>query len=220
VSRILEGEGLATRITVGSDAEIAFHDVFPTGPGILVLAGTGSMVLGRGHEGGVERVGGWGPLMGDEGSGYDIGRNALRLIARSEDGREPRTDLRAIVLSRTGLSQATDLAAWAASAGRPQVAALAEAVAVAEEVGDPAAAAILDEAAGELLRQTESLVDRLGPWEGPIPMAFVGGLLGPGGPLRSRVEAALVRQGALPREQVVDPVRGAGRMALGTLLQG
>lgn len=220
VREILLREGFATILTLGSDAEIAFQDVFSTGPGILVLAGTGSMVLGRGREGGVERVGGWGPLLGDEGSGYDIGRNALRLIARSEDGREPKTDLRAIVLSKTGLTRATDLAAWAVTAGRPQVAALAEAVALADEVGDPAAAAILDEAAAELVLQVELLVDRLGPWDGAIPMALVGGLLGPGRPLRSRIEGALERWGPGLREQIVDPVRGAGRLALESVLQG
>lgn len=219
VLRLLREEGLASSITLGSDAEIAFRDVFSTGPGILILSGTGSMVLGRGHEGGVERVGGWGPLLGDEGSGYDIGRNALRLIARSEDGREPKTDLRAIVLSKTGLTRATDLAAWAVTAGRPQVAALAEAVALADEVGDPAAAAILDEAAAELIVQVELMVDRLGPWQGRIPMALVGGLVGPGRPLRSRIEGALERWGPGLRDQIVDPVRGAASLALENVLQ-
>lgn len=220
VRKGLVAEGLARRATVGSDAEIAFQDAFAGGPGILVLAGTGSMILGRGRDGRVDRVGGWGPLLGDGGSGYAIGRSALRAVARAEDRLDPATDLRATVLSAAGVRDPAELVAWAAGATRSQVAALAEAVAVACQAGDPAATAILESAASELARGVEVLSHRLGPWMGPAPIAFVGGLLGSAGPLRRWMEVALGPRRAGLREGVVDPVRGAGTMALESVLQG
>jgi glucosamine kinase len=213
-------EGLTQRLSIGSDAEIAFHDAFHDGPGILVLAGTGSMVLGRGPDGELDRVGGWGPLLGDEGSGYAIGCHALRAVARAEDRLEPATDLRATVLSHAGVPDAARLVVWAATARRPQVARLAEAVAVAALAGDPSARAILEDAAAELARGVEVLSQRLGPWGGAVPVALVGGLVAPGRPLRSWIEAALGPRAAGLQERVVDPVRGAGGLALEALLQG
>ena len=67
---LLREEQVARAVRVGTDAEAAFHDAFGGGPGILVVAGTGSVVLGVGEDGRRLQVGGWGAVMGDEGSGY------------------------------------------------------------------------------------------------------------------------------------------------------
>jgi N-acetylglucosamine kinase-like BadF-type ATPase len=141
-------------------------------------------------------------------------------VVRAEDRLEPATDLRASVFSAAGIRDAAELVVWAAAATRSDVAALAQAVAVAGEARDPAATAILEAAASELAHGVAVLSRRLGPWPGSAPIAFVGGLLGSGGGLRSWMEAALGPGRAGLREGVVDPVRGAGAMALASILQG
>lgn len=79
---------LGNRALIINDVEMAFHGAFPSGQGILLLAGTGSMAVARGPMG-LVRVGGWGDLFGDEGSAYWIGRSALSLASRELDGRIP-----------------------------------------------------------------------------------------------------------------------------------
>src|SRR5205085_1278058 len=67
-------------------------------PGIVIIAGTGSIVYGRNQRGEAARAGGWGHLIGDEGSGYWIGREALAAVMRAEDGRGPSTRMTADIL--------------------------------------------------------------------------------------------------------------------------
>jgi N-acetylglucosamine kinase-like BadF-type ATPase len=124
------------------------------------------------------------------------------------------------VFSAARVRDAAELVVWAAGATRSDVAALAQAVAVACETGDPAATAILEAAASELADGVEVLSHRLGPWMGPAPIAFVGGLLGSAGPLRRWMEVALGPRRAGLREGLADPVRGAGTIALESVLQG
>jgi glucosamine kinase len=73
------------RIRVEPDYAAAWAGAFAGKPGIIVIAGTGSMAYGRNTEGHEARAGGWGPRFGDEGSAYWIGRNVLALLAREED---------------------------------------------------------------------------------------------------------------------------------------
>ena len=94
----LRDERIARAVRVGTDVEAAFHDAFGGGPGIVVVAGTGSVVLGAAEDGRRLQVGGWGGVMGDEGSGYHIGVSALRAIAAATDRRGPPTALTAAVL--------------------------------------------------------------------------------------------------------------------------
>jgi N-acetylglucosamine kinase-like BadF-type ATPase len=77
--------GLATTVIVVSDAEAAHHGALAGGPGVLLLAGTGSIVLGRSNAGRWQRLGGLGPLLGDEGSAFWIGRAWLRANAAPAD---------------------------------------------------------------------------------------------------------------------------------------
>jgi glucosamine kinase len=85
----LERLELADAVVVISDAEAAMEDAFAEGPGILLIAGTGSIAWGRSPAGTMQRCGGWGPTFGDEGSGAWLGRKALQVIAAAHDGREP-----------------------------------------------------------------------------------------------------------------------------------
>lgn len=78
------------QIRVETDARIALEAAFAGGPGIVVVAGTGSIVLYRTEGDKILRAGGWGKLLGDEGSGYAVARDALNAVFRQVDGREKR----------------------------------------------------------------------------------------------------------------------------------
>lgn len=214
VEALLADEGLAAAVRVGADVEVAFEEAFPDGPGILLVAGTGSIAQGRGERGETARVGGWGTLLGDEGSGYAVGLEALRAVVRASDGRGERTELEDSVLRRLALAEVDDLVGWAAGASKAEVASLVPVVAEAARGGDMVSDAILTRAAAELDRLVQPLVERLGPWTTPPEVALAGGLLGPEGPLRARMERVLAAHGLPFLEPTLEPVRGAARLAL------
>src|SRR3990170_5106094 len=99
--KALRGENLATSVVVTTDIEIALAAAFSDGPGIVVSAGTGSVAVGRDQAGKQHRIGGYGWQMGDEGSGYAIGRAALGAVSRAVDARSPKTALSERVMQAT-----------------------------------------------------------------------------------------------------------------------
>lgn len=206
---------LAAEIRVVGDIEAAFHDAFGAGPGLLLIAGTGSIAWGRAEDGRSARAGGWGHLLGDEGSGYALGLAALRAVVRAHDGRAPATDLREPVMRHTHARAPEELIAWAASAAKADVAALAPRVADAARQGDAVAAAIVQQAGRDLADHIRALHARLGPWATPPAVAMAGGLLAGTGPLRPTADAA-IRALRLPLrvlDRPVDAARGAAAMA-------
>jgi glucosamine kinase len=211
----LHREGVAVRLRIVTDAEAAFYDAFADGPGILLIAGTGSIVWGRAEDGRTARAGGWGAILGDEGSGYALGLGALRAVVRAHDGRGEATSLAPAVLAHAGVDAPESLVAWAAGASKREIAALAPAVASAAGAGDAVARRIVEEAAGELVAHVVALHHRLGPWKTAPGLALSGGLIAPGGPLRAAVVEALQVRGpecALAERQV-DAARGAASLA-------
>lgn len=205
---------LAERIRVGTDVEAAFHDAFGDRPGVLLLSGTGSVAWGRGEDGKVARVGGWGALLGDEGSGYALGLEALRAVARSVDERTAGTRLAPRILTRVGLDDVQDLVPWVALATKGEVAALAPVVLQSAEEGDATAQEILHHATLHLHDHVDTLLERLGPWERAPGVALVGGILGPGGLLESRVRESLADLPVWILDEEVDGARGAARLGL------
>ena len=81
------------RFTVESDARIALEGAFSGKPGSILIAGTGSIMFGKDSEGNIHRVGGFGRILGDEGSGFNIGRLGLSAVAKQFDGRGEKTEL-------------------------------------------------------------------------------------------------------------------------------
>ena len=208
---------LAEEVVVHADATIALDDAFGEGPGVLLIAGTGSIAYGRGPTGVTARCGGWGPVFGDEGSGSWLGRRALSVVAAAHDGREPETSLTGAVLTAAQVDQVEELIAWAAAATPATLATLAPAVASAAESGDLRANAILSLAAEELALHVRTLARRLfGDERAAAPVALAGGLLARGTLLRKRLEQRLKSAvpGAQIRAEEVVPVRGAVRGAL------
>lgn len=210
----LERLGLAEVVSVGSDVEAAFSDAFDTGPGILLVAGTGSIAWGRNEAGRQGRVGGWGSLLGDEGSGYAIGLESLRRLARDADGRGQETRLRDAILSALALKDVDDLVTWAAGAEKAEIAALVPVVVDSSRSGDAVAGEILVKAVEELAGHALTVASNLGPWRHPPPIALGGGLLRRGGPLRRAVEVAMSEQHLDVLLKDPDAGLGAARLAL------
>jgi N-acetylglucosamine kinase len=131
--------------------------------GVVCVAGTGSIVFGMNRAGRRSRAGGWGHLLGDEGSGYAIGLAALRAVCRAADGRGPETTLTRLVLDECRLSQASGLIGLAYGGwGVPQIASLAPLAGAAAATGDAVAVAILDAAAAELAGAAGAVARDLG----------------------------------------------------------
>lgn len=140
------------RTLVTDDALIALSGATAGEPGLVVIAGTGSIAFGRNSQGRTARAGGWGYLFGDEGGGFWIARQALRAALRLEEGWGGPTSLRGRLLDATGARNINDLLhrCYTAEFPRPRVASLSVLVNHAAEIGDPVAVQILDTAAREL----------------------------------------------------------------------
>jgi glucosamine kinase len=214
--KAMRTENLATSVVVSTDIEIALAAAFDDGPGIVVSAGTGSVAVGRGRGDKRQRIGGYGWQMGDEGSGYAIGRAALGAVSRAVDGRSPRTALSERVLAATRSEDFDALVRWAAGASPAEVAALAPHVLDVAAHGDILAQGIADYAARELTQLVICLIPRMDV-EPPVGVAITGGLLSQDGPLRRSVLARLKEEpGLTPVEAPVDAVAGAIRLAART----
>jgi glucosamine kinase len=209
----LRNENIATQVMVTTDIEVALAGAFADGPGIVVSAGTGSVAVGRDQKGARHRMGGYGWQMGDEGSGYAIGRAALGAVSRAADGRSPRTALSERVLAASRSESFDDLIRWAAGASPAEVASLAPHVLDVAAHGDPLAQGICDYAARELTQLAVCLVPSMDV-QPPVGVALTGGLLSSEGPLRRSVLARLREDANLsPLETRVDAVEGAIRLA-------
>ncbi|MEK0430481.1 MAG: hypothetical protein RL139_285 [Gemmatimonadota bacterium] len=214
--RALERAGLADEVLVTTDAEIALEDAFGEGPGLLLVAGTGSVAYGRGPTGTLQRCGGWGPVCGDEGSGAWIGRRALSVVTASHDGREPETKLLGAVLTALQLDEVDQLIPWAAVASPRDFAALAVPVTTLAAEGDLRANSLCTIAAEELVLHVRTLARQLFVDErAAVPVALAGGLLTRGSFLRRLVEHRL--KSAVPGSHLhgdaVHPARGAIKRA-------
>jgi len=189
IGRWVRQQTIAERFMVVNDAELVLAGGTPEGWGVALVSGTGSVCLGRAADGRTVRVGGWGPLLGDEGSGYEIAIEALRAVTRSVDGRGPAGSLVNAVLRHWKLSDATTLIRFvhAPTTTAAEIAGLATVVLEQAQRGDAVAQEILDRAARELARQVETAMSRL-RLERP-PLALAGGMLN--GRLRNAVVKAI-----------------------------
>jgi glucosamine kinase len=176
VQGALTASGVAERVVVRTDGEIALEGAFGGGPGILLIAGTGSVAYGRSEDGRTERCGGWGMLVGDEGSGYEIGRSALRAALQSEDGRGDPTMLLPVLLGALKINDPRAIPPWIGRVEKAEVAALVPHVMRCASSGDAVAAKIVKAGARELALHAAALVGRLGPWSDPPSVVFLGGV--------------------------------------------
>lgn len=199
--------------SVHNDVRLAFYSAFPAGEGILVLAGTGSMAWG-GKGGREVRCGGWGPWFGDEGSAYDIGRQALRAAAAAIDGRGPGTRLVEDLLLAAGVPDLWGLLESLLTSGtgeRASVAKLAESVDAAAIDGDEVAAGLIEDAGRALASHAVALSRQLGGDR--LPVACAGGAFNSSS-LLTAFNSQLARSGMSLADQAIDsPVAGAVAVA-------
>jgi N-acetylglucosamine kinase len=211
--------GFKSRTLVVNDALIALVAGAGDGPGVVVVAGTGSIAYGKDRDGHAARAGGWGYLLGDEGGGFWIGRAALSAVVRQHDGRGPQTALTALVLEHLRLANPTELIheIYERDVHRRVIAGLAPLVGRASGMGDLVAAEIVDRAATELASLAATVVRRLGMRGEVFPTVLAGGVFR-GVPRLAEDVASRVSETA-PRSTVrlldVEPAVGAVRLALG-----
>ena len=202
-----------TRVMIDNDGAAAVAGAHLGGPGLVLISGTGSACYGRGHDGTAWRAGGWGPWMGDEGSGTWIGREALTAVVKARDGRGPPTALSDRLLDATGCSEPDELMyrVYVLGLDRRATAALAPAVLAVSEAGDAVADDLLNRAVEHLLDAVEACRAALS-LERP-PLALTGGVALA---LRERIETALRRRRSQVDlvESALSPPFGAALLAL------
>ena len=180
----------SSAIRLGNDMELAFRAAFAPGTGHLVSAGTGSIGLHLRANGEMVRVGGRGLLIDDGGSGTWIALHALDQLYRRIDetgGPGDAERLAEELFAAMGGSSWDDTRSFVYGSDRGRVGTLAQAVARAATLGDPIATAVLEQAAVELARLAQALIARVGP----LPVAFIGGIIGLHPLIRSGLEAEL-----------------------------
>ncbi len=166
------------RMTVTHDALIALSGATNGEPGVVVIAGTGSIAFGRNAAGRTARAGGWGYIFGDEGSGFDITRQALRAALRFEEGWGQATSLHEALLYDSNASDANEALHnfYTIDFPRDRIAAMSKLVDKAAIAGDPAATQILDAAAQQLAALVWAVRDQLfQPTESPR-ISYAGGV--------------------------------------------
>ena len=168
----------ADKISLSNDALIALVGATAGEPGVVTIAGTGSISFGRNASGKTARAGGWGYVFGDEGGGFDLTRQALRAALRWEEGWGEPTSLHALLLDATGAADANDLLHrfYTADFPRPDIAALSKFVEMAAGYGDKVAGGILHEAAQRLATITAAVRRQIFADDEPARISYVGGV--------------------------------------------
>jgi N-acetylglucosamine kinase-like BadF-type ATPase len=202
---------VAREVAITNDAEFALAGL-ENGPGVALIAGTGSIALGRAASGQMIQVGGWGHLLGDEGSAYDIGRRAAQAAARAADGRGPSTALLQLVLGRWGLTTPRQMIDHIyLTPEKAPIASLAPGVLALSRRGDHVARAIRRQACEELAQAAVAVIDALN-LPGPVPLILGGGLLIHERDVRAAVVARIRRRRAVGRVTLVkEPALWAAR---------
>jgi glucosamine kinase len=224
IARVVRGllsEFVAGEIEVVGDMVIAMEAAFGGRPGVIVIAGTGSIAYGRNAEGQTARAGGWGYAISDEGSGHWIGRSVVAALMRAYDeaGAECTSALLEGIMKSWGVSTREQVVVVANAAlkvaSAPDFAALLPVVLSAADTGDTTARAVLTQAGVELATLAKIVISRLFGDAQAIPMATSGGVL---------CNCELVRQvfynrlraeyfQVLPNTALVDPAKGALELA-------
>ncbi len=151
------------RVIVVNDALIALAAGARDGPGVVIISGTGSIVYGCNARGEAARASGWGHMVGDEGSGYWIGREAVAAVMRGADGRGPATRLTGEILSHFNVADVSRLPRIVYDREQPRmsVAALGPIIQRVAAQGDAVATRILERAAEELVLAAQSVARQL-----------------------------------------------------------
>ena len=208
LTRALGQRGFAPTIQVVNDVELVLAAGTGDAWGIALVAGTGSIGYGKAPGGATARAGGWGYILGDEGSGYSIATQALHLATQTADGRADAPRILAEVMAHWNLDEPEKLLGrvYRRDITIAEIAALTSRILPLAEEGDPAALELCDRAAAQLAVLADAVAGALSLTEAPLALA--------GGVVRAsaRVRAELVRRARTrldPVTMVTDPALGA-----------
>lgn len=217
VRDIAESLNLARRVEVVIDALLLLEAGTPDGWGLAVIAGTGSIAFGRTQDGRFDRSGGWGYLLGDEGSAYALGLGGARAVARASDGCAQPTVLTEKILAFMSLRQPLEMidAVYRGPWDRARLATIAPIVLAAAEEGDAVADQIVESEASKLARTAAGAARKLGLPADRLPLAITGGVILNSLHYRERFLACVRSLGIQPEPvtPVEEPAEGAIRIA-------
>jgi N-acetylglucosamine kinase-like BadF-type ATPase len=206
------------KVTVVTDAEIALFGTTLGKPGLVVIAGTGSICLGKNERGELAISGGWGPLAGDEGGGVGIAQAALHHVAKASDGRGVPTALSAQASEYFRASGPENLivAIYSPQVDNTRIAGFARLVVETALKGDKTAVEILEEAGRELGSAAIAVLKKLGLERQKVPIGCVGSVFQAGElltrPMLQVIHAVAVK--AFLTEPQMIPSHAAALMAL------
>jgi N-acetylglucosamine kinase-like BadF-type ATPase len=166
---------LFDQIIVDSDARISLEAVFPNKPGMIIIAGTGSIMFGKDAEGNIYRVGGWGRILGDEGSGLYIGKKGLTAAIRQIDGRGETTFIADLISERFNLNSLETIIK-AIYTDNFDIASLAPLIFEAADKNDKIALTILDDAVDELFQHIKAMIKKI-KFDNKIGISFIGSII-------------------------------------------
>ncbi|HEX2487777.1 MAG TPA: BadF/BadG/BcrA/BcrD ATPase family protein [Blastocatellia bacterium] len=205
-------------ITLETDARVALAGATGAEPGVVIIAGTGSIACGVNSRGRFARAGGWGPTMGDEGSGSYIGRRALESVMMSYDYRGEPTSMMEPILRHFGVTSPPELPPVIyddPDKAMREIAQLSKVAVRAAEEGDKVARGILKDAAKELAVAVIAVIEQLRMERDEFQVAYVGGVFEAGelilDHLREEIRSFAPRAEIAP--PIDPPVIGAAKMA-------
>jgi N-acetylglucosamine kinase-like BadF-type ATPase len=205
------------RTTVMTDAEIALFGTAMGKPALVVIAGTGSICIGKNEKGETAIAGGWGPLAGDEGGGIGIAEEALHRIAKASDGRGLPTSLteRASEYFRASGPENLIVAIYSPQMDNTRIAGFARHVVEAAQDGDRIAEDIIKEAGFELGVAACAVIEKLALEEHEIPVGCVGSIFSAGSLLTDPMLNTIhtIAPKAFLTKPIVPPAQAAALMA-------
>jgi N-acetylglucosamine kinase-like BadF-type ATPase len=205
---------------VDTDARIALTGAVGFGAGIVIISGTGSVAFGRDAAGHEARAGGWGPTLGDEGSGYWIAREGLSAIVRAHDGRGFATKMTDLLCAEYDMCEPDELPrfVYAATTHVDDIARYGKLVIEAANAGDDVARDIVARGGSELAECVLAIARKLHMTDSEFPVAYVGGAFHAAEMLLSPMRLRIQRDapGATLIQPKLTPVEGAAMMAMHT----
>ena len=211
-----------SNIVVCNDALIALVGGIGHSVGIVAAVGTGSIILGQNQQEQTKRVGGWGYILGDEGSAYKIAVAGMQAALKSYDGREKSTSLIEAFQQHLSLENIEDLieVIYGRGWGVKQIAALAPIVDLVAASGDEVANHIIDDAVRELVKATATVIEDIFSPDSVLEIVTTGSVWRGKSQIQERFTSAIVNQ--FPQVRVIfpryEPAYGAGLLALESII--
>lgn len=200
------------KVQIGSDAIAALEGAFAGKPGMILISGTGSILFAKDEVGRIHRTGGWGRFIGDEGSGYALGRACLSAVARDFDGRGKKTLMTRLLKEEKKIDDPQSLIAKIYQENF-DIASAAPIVIEAAEKGDEVAIGVIADNANQLVDHVCAMIDKLGKM---LPLVLSGSILSIENILSRRLQETIKRDFPGIKIQIpqFSPSVGAALLAL------